>query len=574
MGDGGVKAAAASAAFRTRGLNERARTLYFIAAAVLAALVPLILFAGIWVRTVLNQGERDLRAYLVSHSTNLSSRIDSDIQQYFSVLRAIALVPSLDAPDLAQFQMTADRMIEVIPQWSAIALVDPENGRQLVNTLRPYGSELPATRNLDIIRRVAERRLPTAFTRYAGESAIEGRNVVLLAVPVIRNGEVKSVLVAALRIEAIQEVVRQMTDPGLLTVLLDERDRILARSGEPNLFVGQAANPELREAIRGRNAGLFAAAAIDNVNVFTSFERSPLTGWVAVMATERGRLEGGVDRSTWALIGTGALALTLAGVLAIFLFYHVVERRVSGERYAASRALSALDARLLATTQQALAEQRKASSEREVLLREIYHRVKNNLQIVQSLLRLGSRDLAPNQREPFEGAVRRIGAMARVHTLLYKSPDLASIDFKDYLEDLVQETAEGFGADMRGIRTVFDGQSMRIPLDTAVPLAFITVEILTNAFKHAFPEGREGTVRVTARQDGERGRLTISDDGIGVPAETGGRRPLGLTLVMKLVQQIGGTLEPPDPGEATYRVTFPLVPPHAPVASLPPLPGS
>jgi two-component sensor histidine kinase len=248
----------------------------------------------------------------------------------------------------------------------------------------------------------------------------------------------------------------------------------------------------------------------------------------------------------------------------------VIERRVSDERLAASRALGELDARLLSTTQEALSEQRKAASEREVLLREIYHRVKNNLQIIQSLLQLGSRNLSAEQREPFEGAIRRIGAMARVHTLLYKSPDLASIDFKDYLEELVRETADGFGADLRGIDTKLEAQPMRIPLDTAVPLAFITVEILTNAFKHAFPGRRTGAVTVSSHQDGGMGVLTIADDGVGLPAEAdGSRRPLGLTLVRKLVEQIGGQLETPEPGESRYQVTFPLVP-HQQATILPP----
>src|ERR671916_1295994 len=195
-------------------------------------------------------------------------------------------------------------------------------------------------------------------------------------------------------------------------------------------------------------------------------QRTPLTGWLAVAAADHSQFDALSARSAWTLAGTGALSLTLAGVLGVFLVYNVVERRVSGERYAASRALGELDARLLTTTQQSLAEQRKAAAERDVLLREIYHRVKNNLQIVQSLLRLGSRDLAPAQREPFEGAVRRIGAMARVHNLLYKSPDLASVDFKEYLEDLVPEVAEAFGAESRGIRSTLKVQPMRVALDT------------------------------------------------------------------------------------------------------------
>ena len=109
----------------------------------------------------------------------------------------------------------------------------------------------------------------------------------------------------------------------------------------------------------------------------------------------------------------------------------------------------------------------------------------------------------------------------------------------------MRETADGFGADLRGIDTKLEAQPMRIPLDTAVPLAFITVEILTNAFKHAFPGRRTGVVTVSSRQDGGMGILTIADDGVGLPAEAdGSRRPLGLTLVRKLVEQIGGSSRP------------------------------
>lgn len=214
---------------------------------------------------------------------------------------------------------------------------------------------------------------------------------------------------------------------------------------------------------------------------------------------------------------------------------------------------------MLAKTQEALEDQSKAASEREVLLRELYHRVKNNLQIIQSPLRLGARNLSPDQREPFETAVRRIGAMARVHTLLYNSPDLVSIDLKDYLEDIVNETSEGFGADACGICALLDLQSMRVPLDTAIPLAFIVVEILANAFKHAFSDGRTGSIKIVSRLDGENGVITISDDGVGMPQGTRANNPLGLNLVSKLVEQIGGTMEAPELGQSNYRIIFPLI---------------
>jgi two-component sensor histidine kinase len=263
-------------------------------------------------------------------------------------------------------------------------------------------------------------------------------------------------------------------------------------------------------------------------------------------------------RSVWATIAAGALSLILAGILAVFIVHTVMERRVSDERLAASRALGELDARLLKTTQEALGEQRKASSEREVLLREIYHRVKNNLQIVQSLLRLGSRELSLEQREPFESAVRRIGAMARVHTLLYNSPDLGSIDFKIYLDEVLKELADAFDADQRGVETVLDAESMRVPLDTAVPLAFIAVELLTNAYRHAFPQGRRGRVTVELKGDEPFGVLRIHDNGVGFDRETAPKRRLGLTIVRKLAQQIGAGLAEPEDGSSFYTIRFPL----------------
>jgi hypothetical protein len=170
----------------------------------------------------------------------------------------------------------------------------------------------------------------------------------------------------------------------------------------------------------------------------------PLYGWIAVVATDREQIDLITQRSTWTLVGSGALALVLAAILGVFLS---TTWSTGGSAPSASPPPSSGRTRcaLLHTTQEALAEQRKAASEREVLLREIYHRVKNNLQIIQSLLRLGSRHLSHEQREPFESAIQRIGAMARVHTLLYRSADLASIDLKDYLDEVVKETADGFG---------------------------------------------------------------------------------------------------------------------------------
>ena len=528
----------------------RRRTLYFIAT-VLAAFVPLIVFAGLWLRSEYDRSRHEIERFVATRASALSQRLDADVQRELTVLQAIAGIPNLDEPDLPSFHATATRMIAPMPQWAFLGLVDASSGRQILNTLHPVGSDAPDIASAETIRRVVVTRKPALQTQGVQTDRVHAGRIVLSCVPVVRGDSIRFVLVAGLKAQVVQRLLEQTAEPSLLTVVTDERGYVLARSREP--ASGRVQAPDV-----DRASGLFVASTADGRQVPAAFQRSPLTGWTVLAASDRTPFDEMSARSIWATVGAGAVNLTLAAVLAVFLFYNVLERRVSDERLAASQALSELDARLLTATQETLAEQRKAASERDVLLREIYHRVKNNLQIVQSLLRLGSRDLKPDQREPFESAIRRIGAMARVHTLLYNSPDLASIDFKDYLDGLVREAAEAFGAEERGIRTVLEAESMRVPLDTAVPLAFVVVEILTNAFKHAFPGGRSGLVAVTASHDDGQGVLTVADNGVGLPAEPASRRSLGLTIIAKLVDQIGGSVEQPPAGASTFRVKFPL----------------
>jgi two-component sensor histidine kinase len=99
---------------------------------------------------------------------------------------------------------------------------------------------------------------------------------------------------------------------------------------------------------------------------------------------------------------------------------------------------------------------------------------------------------------------------------------------------------------------------MRVPLDTAVPLAFIAVELLTNSYRHAFPEGRQGRITVEVRRDEPFGTLRIEDNGVGLSREKASKRRLGLTIVRKLVQQIGGAIEEPQDGSASFLIRFPI----------------
>ena len=305
------------------------RAVYYIAAAVLALLVPLILLAGIWIRQEFTKTQRDLEEYLEGRATALSQRVEAEIQQEITVLQAIAALPSLDEPNLPEFHREAARMIAAMPQWAVIGLVDVETGKEVVNTLRPVGTDPPDATAPDDVKAVAAARRPSVRTRLPESEGLFSDHAIFLYVPVIRDGAARYVLVAGARAATIQTILgEQADDPRVLTVVVDESDRILARSRAPDEFVTRQANPELRRSTAGRPGGLFAAPEVSSQDVFTAFRRSPTTGWLFVVATDRQQFDRLAQRSTLATIATASLALTLAVILAVFLFYNVMERRV------------------------------------------------------------------------------------------------------------------------------------------------------------------------------------------------------------------------------------------------------
>lgn len=202
-------------------------------------------------------------------------------------------------------------------------------------------------------------------------------------------------------------------------------------------------------------------------------------------------------------------------------------------------------------------------------LKEVYHRVKNDLQIIQSLLRMGSRHLDPEQKKTFEMTAWRISAVAHMYSLLYAHPVSSCIDFKIYLENILRDISVGFADNTRNIRINLEAESFNIPLNKAVPLAFITLEIVTNAYKHAFPTGKEGIITITAKREKDQGIFIISDNGVGFPESPSEfkssreenslkKKSLGLTLIPRLAEQINAELESPKAGESTYRLFFPI----------------
>jgi two-component sensor histidine kinase len=200
--------------------------------------------------------------------------------------------------------------------------------------------------------------------------------------------------------------------------------------------------------------------------------------------------------------------------------------------------------------------------EKEALLKEIHHRVKNNLQVTSSLLRLQAGAIEDDHaREMFEETENRIRSMALVHEKLYQSTNLSRIDFGDYIRVLGGLLFRSSAINPDNVALDVSGSEVFLSIETAVPCGLIVNELLSNALKHAFPGDRKGKISVHLNEHGDGPiSMSVRDDGIGLPAAFDFDRTetLGLQLVQALVRQIDGriTIERRDTG-AGFNVVFP-----------------
>lgn len=198
--------------------------------------------------------------------------------------------------------------------------------------------------------------------------------------------------------------------------------------------------------------------------------------------------------------------------------------------------------------------------EKETLLREIHHRVKNNMQVVSSLLSLQTNNVDDERyRALFEECQTRVRTMALIHEKLYSTGNLASLDGGDYVRELVQMLARSYLPSRSDIRLVVHAEPLVLDVQVAIPVGLILHELITNALKHAFAERAGGTLQVRLLAVGEqRGRLEVQDDGRGLPAalELGRARGLGFRMVTSLVRQVDGELQVQREGGSRFTIDF------------------
>jgi len=201
--------------------------------------------------------------------------------------------------------------------------------------------------------------------------------------------------------------------------------------------------------------------------------------------------------------------------------------------------------------------------EKVVLLKEIHHRVKNNLQVVSSLLSLQSREIADERDlDLFINSQQRVKTMALIHERLYQSDDLAKVDFADYIPALADSLFNTYKTSAQEIALHVDVGDLMLDLDQAIPCGLMLNELISNSLKYAFPDERQGEihVRLGATTDGHV-ELVVGDNGIGLPAELNFRttKSLGLQLINILSRQLRGSVELQNREAGTeFHVRFPL----------------
>jgi len=225
------------------------------------------------------------------------------------------------------------------------------------------------------------------------------------------------------------------------------------------------------------------------------------------------------------------------------------------QAFADNAAVAIRNARMYADLQKSLAVQ-------DSMMREMNHRIKNNLQLVSSLIDLQAGMVQdPSVREALDALMARINSISSLHERLYLRADMSTVELDSYLGDLAHEICASFGRPDSQVRLELETVAMLVDVSSAIPLGLITSELVMNALKYAFPSGQSGTVRVSLQRATSVGILMVVDSGIGIDASARAGDGFGTSLIKTLVAQLDGTLALESrPGRTAWTIHFPLTP--------------
>jgi two-component sensor histidine kinase len=231
--------------------------------------------------------------------------------------------------------------------------------------------------------------------------------------------------------------------------------------------------------------------------------------------------------------------VTLAAIAALLTITFLLRQRIHSE-WRLQTELAESNRNLESNVARRTEELTRALRDKDVLLKEVHHRVKNNLQMIASLVRIGAKNVTPEALPIFRDIARRIITVGQAYNQLYAAPELDLLDLGAYIGEVCEQVAAAAGSER--IALAKELQPIGVDIDVALPIGLIAGELVTNAYKHAFPGGAEGRIRVRLARDDGSAVLTVSDNGRGLPEGRGGDAT-GLRLVDALASQIDGRVE-------------------------------
>lgn len=355
------------------------------------------------------------------------------------------------------------------------------------------------------------------------------------------DGRLDGVVQVAVRPAFIQDItLGSDIGRGLVLSLVGDDGRLIARTGLHATQVGTATANLLPPDVLGEPQGtLVYEDRSGGGRVLVSWRR--LGKWPVVVAAALPMTEVLAPfRSSlsWSVLLLALIVAVTAGLSVTGLRLAAREERAREEAEAATRRLSA------------------AVAERDLLMRDIHHRVKNNLQVTISLLMVQANQFSdPAVRAAFADTQERLQSIGLLHEALYQTDKISRVDLADYIRRLGGALSEAHGAADRGIALDLDLEPLEIDPTKAVPYALILSEVVSNAFKHAFADGHAGRIGIALRKQGDGLFLRIRDDGPGLPAGERRSGAVGMTLIEALVQQVGGRHRICNDGGAVFELT-------------------
>ena len=520
-----------------------------------------------------------------NYETNLlwqSSRIIQNLAHQPQVIAAVANSPSRGS-ECANLLETAIRpypayALAVLRNTKGDAVCQSDPAAQPVNSVE-----------MDWFKAVLETRRE-ALSGYLYAARLQ-EAVIIYAAPVVSDRDTPlGVLSLAIRLEWLSAIGQEPgLPPDAMVYLLDRAGHVLVGPKAQGVDT-QAGLPDpatIQEVVRGyiRTFDSVGQDGIQRnyaVTVIGDKELFVLLGQPAARLIEPLRTSLLIQIGVLVFVAVAAMAAALIGTRVLVTNWIVrlteaassmsvgdlsVKREFEGAP-AEIRELAETLREMASRLDQREADLRQSLAQKQMMLREIHHRVKNNLQTVTSLLNLYARiPRGEAVKQAFADVQMRINALALVHRHLYESQDMQEVDLHPFMTNLCSLLQDGSGVPPRRVRLSVDIPHVRVTGDRAVPLALLTTEILTNSFKHAFPNQRAGTISVRiAREPDGMAKLVIADDGVGQgERHTDGQLPgsMGQTLIGAFTRQLGGEITVSGPPGTVTTLAFRLESVHA-----------